>query len=146
MSMQIFVKTLTGSTITLNVESSDSVEAVKQKIQDIAGIPPDQQRLVYASVEMLDGMTLADYNIQNESTIHLFPAIIQIFVRSLTGDTVALNIRHNELVESVKQKIQDREGIPREQQQLIFAGKLLDDSRTTVSYGVHAGSMLYLTL
>ena len=140
MIMQIYIKTMTGTTITVEMETNDTVELLKEKIYDKKGIPPDRQRLIFVGMELEDSKTLRYYNIQRETTVHLIikrlhgEKTVCITVKTHTGKVLCFDLIISEKIEFLKLKIQERECIPKNLQQLYFAGELLDDQKLLRDY------------
>ena len=144
----IFVKTLTGKTINLEVEPSNAIWDLKEKIQEMEGFPPITQRLLFASRELEDQYPCSFYNIQEKSTLHLVVYRIrsgmQIYVKTLTGRTTRFEVEPRTTILHVKERIQEKEGIPADQQRLTFADKEVEDQYTLGCYNIPTKSTLYV--
>ena len=137
--MQIFIEI--EKKITLKFDQSDSIEKVKEKIQEKEGIRPDQQRLLYAGNQLEDKFTLRDYNIQNTSSLHLIH-LMQIYVHRLNGTVTPLLVAPTDLIRSVAERLL----IPLDFCYLIYAGKRLENDRTLSDYNIPKESNLHVSL
>ena len=143
----LYVKMYEKKRITLAVKPSDSIEKVKGKIQSKAGIPSEEQHLSFGHKDLDDAYTISDYSIQDQSTLHLnrnSHDSMHIFVKMQNGKTITLDVKPDSTIGMVKSKILGKEGIPPDQQRLMYILKELEDDRTLDYYYIHSESTLYL--
>ncbi|XP_040248345.1 polyubiquitin 11-like [Aegilops tauschii subsp. strangulata] len=144
--MQIFVNILHGKTITLKVTGSDTIYDVKAKIQAKEDIPACHQRLKYENELLVGRCTLEHYNMEESSTLTLDLVThgMHIFVRTLTGKIMTIEVERKDSIYSVNAKVFDETGIPPSRKRLVFAGHGLEDVRTLVDYNVQNESTLHV--
>lgn len=167
--MQIFIKTLTGKTVTLEVEPSDPIIKIKNKFEGKENIPSDQQRIIKHGKELTDNLTLKDYNVQAKDVLHMvyclrggmyhetsgyngnyeeLPSLgpFNINVKSAFGYNFTILVILGDTVASLKKRIEYMTGNLKEANNIIFKGELMMDEHTLAHYNIEQDSELYVTL
>lgn len=144
--MPLIIKS-NNSSITINAGNNDTIKRIKEKIQEKEDIPPELQRLIFSNTILEDNKTLNDYNIKGEETIEL-KTLIQIFVKTLTGESIVINIHPDDTVLDLKKLIEKKKpDIKTKMQRIIYEGKqLADDNKNLKEYNIQKEATLHLVL
>jgi len=146
---QIFIKTLNGENITINTNPTDKIITIKEQIQKKQDISPAHQRLIYSGKQLEDNNTLYDYNIPNNATLHLVVRLKggqTLYVKTLMGNVITLEVEENETIADIKKKIEQSENVPIEEQRLFINNKQLADNKTLKYYNIEDEDTIHLVL
>ncbi|GMY27093.1 polyubiquitin-like isoform X2 [Fagus crenata] len=146
--LSIYVKAPTNDTFELDVKLLHKVRDVKTILGNLLSSPVEDWDLSYAQSRLEDWQTLAYYRIMEKSILEMLPAKFQIFVKSISGTTIVLEVQRLDIIGDVKKKIFDKLGTPvaAQSQRLVFAGKSLIDDRNLASYNIQKNSTLLMCL
>ena len=149
-SSQVFVRTLSGKTITVDIGASETIESVKSTIECREGIPSDQQKLMFSGRQLRDG-TLSENGVVRDATLNLALCMsgggcMEIYIKTTTGNTITVQIEATNTVAELKEKIFEEHGIPPDRQRLIFSGQELEDSQTLAEYNIQGTTTLHLVV
>lgn len=143
--MKIIIETLLKKQIPLDIEPNDKIIDIKTKIQEKEGIHPDSQRLTFKGEQLEDDVVVKDYSIQDNSTILLvIQCAMKIFIETSSGKTIKLGTKPLQKISSIKEIIQDKEGILPKYQKLFYNGNELEDEKSLLDYSIESNSTLKL--
>ena len=144
--MQLFVKTLSGKTTTVEVEAGQTIAYIKEKLRETEGIPVKEQRLTFSGKNLDDNRTIGYYDMINWSSVSLLLRLkggMQIYVNTLSGGSTQITINETDTILNLKEKVKEIEGYPESHQILVFGGKVLENYKTLNDCNIKENSIVH---